>query len=190
MPRSAAPSATRPGTAKTLAQVARDRASIVLFIVLAVAAIGIYATVLPSEAAHGSLSLHNWAYLDATTLGFSLILGIAAAALLTLQTYALRQATAHRRTAGGRTALSGAGFLASLVPSLCCTPLLPAVLALFGIGAGGATATMKTIAPHRDIILLAILALFVALGWWTTRRIATRAGATSSTAPDCCGPEH
>lgn len=175
-------------TSAVLSRVAADGTSRVVFAVLALIAFGIYATVLPSEEAGGQLSLTNWTYLTGPLLAFSIILAVGLSTVLTLQLYAMRQALAARRAAGGRAALGGAGFLASLAPALCCSPVLPAVLAVFGVGASGATATMKTIAPYLLHMLTATLFLFVALGWWTARRIARQTRSTPLADSDCCGP--
>lgn len=167
-----------------LVQVARDRPSQLVFVLTGLVAFVVYGTVLPSDNAGGQLTLANWAYLDGILLAFSLVLSLGLATVLTLQIYALRQALLARRAAGGQGAVGGLGFLTSLVPSLCCSPVLPAVLALFGVGASGATATMKTIAPYRTLVLIAALALFAALAWWSTRRIARDTAA--ATGRDCC----
>ncbi|MBK0868742.1 hypothetical protein INP57_18175 [Saccharopolyspora sp. HNM0986] len=179
----------RPATCgAVLAQLARDRPSRVVFATLTVITFAVYATVLPSEQAGGQLSLSNWTYLTGLLLGFAIVLALGLAAVLTVQVYALRQAVAARCTAGGRAALGGLGFLASLVPSLCCSPVLPAVLALFGVGASGATATMKTIAPYATVILTATLGFFLLHGWWSIRRLARQGSATAGVGEDCCGP--
>lgn len=173
-------------TTALMTSVARDRISQVVFAVTTVLAFLVYGSVLPSEAADGSLGPTNIALLSTPLLAFSIVLALGLAAVLTLQVYSVRQAAAARRSARGRGALGGAGFLVSLVPSLCCTPLLPAVLAVFGIGASGATATMKAIAPYKFMILTAILVLFVATGWWTLRRLTRTASSELSTADHCC----
>ena len=121
-------------------------------------------------------------------LAFALMLALGVAVVLTLQVYSMRQAAAARRSAGGRSAVGAGGFLVSLVPSLCCSPVLPAVLAIFGIGASGATATMQAIVPYTFAILTAILALFAATGWVTLRRIAAASPASSSSSGNCCSP--
>ena len=158
-----------------LARLTRDHLSRLLLIVLAVVAFAVYGSVLPAEAAGGHLGPANIALLSPPLLAFALGL----AAVLTLQVYSARQAAAARRAAGGRTALGAGGFLVGLVPSSCCSPALPAVLAIFGIGASGATATMQAIAPYKFAIFAAILALFALTGWWTLRRIAATAPASS-----------
>lgn len=114
------PAHPRPATSgAVLAQLARDRLSRVVFATLTVISFAVYATVLPSEQAGGQLSLSNWTYLTGLLLGFAIVLALGLAAVLTVQVYALRQAVAARRTAGGRSALGGLGFLVSLAPSLC-----------------------------------------------------------------------
>lgn len=171
-----------------LAEVAHDRHSRVVFAVVAVAGFASYATVLPSEQADGQLSLSNWTHLTGLLLGFAVLLALGLAAVLTVQIYVMRRVLAARRAAG-RAALGSIGFLASLVPSLCCSPVLPAVLSLFGVGASGATVTMTTIAPYTTAILAATLVLFVLLGWWSLRRLARQDTVASRGNEDCCGPE-
>lgn len=176
-------------TSTALARLARDRFSRVLLVVLAVIGFAVYATVLPSEEASGRLSLSNWTYLTGLQWSFSIVLALGLATVLTVQVYAARQALAARRSASGRAALGGFGFLASLVPSLCCSPVLSTVLALFGVGAGGATATMKTIAPYATVILMGTVVLFVLLVWWSIRRLACHT-AVAREDGECCGREH
>ncbi len=182
-----AAAATRMPTTTILARLAQDRASRLLFAVLAVVAFTLYGSVLPAEQAGGHLGPANIALLSPPLLAFALMLALGLAVVLTLQTYAVRQAAAARRAAGGRTALGAGGFLVSLVPSLCCSPVLPAVLAIFGIGASGATATMQAIAPYKYAILTAILVLFALTGWWTLRRLAA-ASPASCDSGDCSSP--
>lgn len=190
-PHATSPARSRPaGTGAVLGRLVRDHTSRVVFLILAVLSFAVYATVLPSEEAGGRLTLSNWTYLTGPLLAFSIVLAIALATVLTLQVYAVRQAIAARRAAGGRAALGGVGFLASLVPALCCSPVLPAVLALFGVGASGATATMKTIAPYATVILTATLVLFVLLGWWSLRRLVRQYAASVGEDADCCTPEN
>lgn len=180
---------SRPVSKSTvLARLVRDRPSQVVFVVLAVIGFAVYATVLPAEQAGGRLILSNWTYLTGLQWGFSVVLALGLATVLTVQIYAVRQALMVRRGAGGRAALGGLGFLASLVPSLCCSPVLPAVLALFGIGAGGATGTMKTIAPYATVILTATVVLFFLLAWWSIRRLA-RHTVVGWEGGECCGHE-
>lgn len=189
-PHATAQARPRPASSvAVLAEVARDRLSRVVFAVVAVAGFAIYATVLPSAQAASQLSLSNWTHLTGLLLGFAILLALGLAAVLTVQVYAMRRVLAVRRAAGGRAALGGIGFLASLAPSLCCSPVLPAVLALFGVGASGATATMKTIAPYTTVILTATLVLFVLLGWWSLRRLARQYAASAGEGAACCGPE-
>lgn len=88
-----------------------------------------YTVILPSISTK-QVGFANWQHLSGLLLGFSIALGAGLAAVLTLQVFAIRQAATTRRAAGGRTVLGGAGFLASLIPSLCCTPVLPAAFAV------------------------------------------------------------
>jgi hypothetical protein len=175
-----------PATTKAvLVSMIQERASQIVFALTALVAFLVYGSVLPSEKADGQLGPANIAVLSGPLLAFSITLALGLAAVVTLQVYSVRQAVAARRGAGGRGAVGGVGFLVSLVPSLCCTPVLPAVLAVFGIGASGATATMKAIAPYQFYILTAILVLLALTGWWTLRRI-TRTPNDQASAEQCC----
>lgn len=174
--------ATRPSAGAVLGKVARDRASRIVFALTAIVAFVVYGNVLPVEEAGGRLAPANLALLSGTLLVFSIALSLTFAAVLALQMYAMRQAIPARRAASGRGVLGGAGFLVSLVPHLCCTPVLPAVLAVFGVGASGAAATMEAIAPVQLYVLTAVLVLFFSMGSWTLRRL------TAQTSTGSCCP--
>ncbi|SKM30207.1 Uncharacterised protein [Mycobacteroides abscessus subsp. massiliense] len=154
-----------------LAALARRPGYQLLFAVVAVAATGVYTLMLPGLHTM-RVDPSNWVHLTAQDLVFSLALGIGLAAVLTLQVFALRQAAASRSAAGGKAALGVLESVAAVVPSLCCTPVLPTVLALVGVGAAGSASTMHAIAPHATLIWIGVLVLLALTGWWTAHRIA------------------
>jgi hypothetical protein len=53
------------------------------------------------------------------------------------------------------------------------------VLAVFGVGAAGSSATMRLIVPRITGVLAAVLALLAVTGWWSARRIGRA----------CCPPD-
>ncbi len=159
-------------SAAAVAMLARDQGSRRMFPVAAVIAVAVYALLLPAiHTKH--VSPTNWGQLNGDDVVFSVALGVTMAAVLTVQTLTWRTAAAHRRTTGGKAALGGAGFLASVTPGLCCTAVLPAVLGAFGVGAAGGASTMHAVAPLATPIQLASLALLLTMLWWSLRRLAT-----------------
>lgn len=173
--RTRAGAARRPGAGTAVAAVAARRGYRVLFVLLA-AAITLGYTLLLPFAYTQRITLANWGYLTGQMIAFALALGLGLAALLTLQVYGVRRVYAARRAAGG-TAAGLLGAVASLLPSLlCCTPLLPTVLATVGLS--GMTLFSVTgslqyfFAVHDTAFLAGSLALLIAMGWWSARRIA------------------
>lgn len=158
-------------TAAVLAVLAHDRGSRRTFPIAAVIAVAVYALLLPAEHTK-QVSLANWGQLTGDDVAFSIALGVAMAAVLTVQTLTWRTAAARRRAAGGKAAPGGVGFLASVTPGLCCTAVLPAVLGAFGIGAAGGASTMHAVAPLATPIQLVSLALLLTMTWWSLRRLA------------------
>ncbi len=158
-------------SAAALAVLARDRGSRRMFPIAAAIAVAVYALLLP--AGHTKqVSLANWGQLTGHDVVFSVTLGVAMAAVLTVQALTWRTAAARRRATGGKAALGGVGFLASVTPGLCCTAVLPAVLGAFGVGAAGGASTMHVLAPLATPIQLASLALLLTMVWWSLRRLA------------------
>ncbi len=93
-----------------------------------VLALAIYLLTLPATYTGGVIGLVSLRYLTADLFVFSLVLAVLLSLVLTLNLYAFR--TSLRRQGVG---LSATGVLASLVPSsLCCTSLVPSLLAAVG----------------------------------------------------------
>ena len=87
-----------------------------------------YVFTLPAAYTGGVVGLISLRYLTAELLFFSLALASLLSLALTLNIFAFR--TSIRQRSGG---LSLGAALASLLPaSLCCTPLVPSVLAILG----------------------------------------------------------
>ena len=174
-----------PGVGSIARALATDRVSRVVFLVLAVVIGAAYSVLLPFAFTQ-RLSLANWQFLTGRLLGFAVALGAGMALVLTVQLYAIRRAAAARRP-GDDGALSGAAFILSLLPTfLCCTPVIPTVLATLGLSAVGVYSTTGTLqrffAAHQTAFLATSLILLGATAWWGLRRVA-RAGCLQ--APGC-----
>jgi uncharacterized membrane protein len=121
------------------------------------------------------VSLDNWQYLSGYLLAWSVLLGSALAFVLVVQVYAIRQVTVGRSTAFG-----GAVSLASLLPSLlCCTPIVPTVLAAAGLSGMTLLTTSASLqyifAAQQTAFLAGSLALLALVAWWNLRRVARAA---------------
>jgi hypothetical protein len=163
--------------------VAAGTADRVVFAVLAVAITAAYSVTLPFAFTQ-RLSLHNWQFLTARLLGFAIALGVGMAFLLTVQVHALRRAAATRRASGDK-ALSGIALVVSLLPTfLCCTPVIPTVLATFGLSAISVYSTTRSLQRffeiHQTAFIAASLGLLALTAWWSLHRVA-RASCLSET---------
>ncbi len=126
------------------------------------------------------ISFANWGYLDLRYLAFTFAFAFAMAWVLTLQVHAVREVLAARESAGAPRRSGPLGALAavvSLLPSfLCCSPVVPTVVGLFGLSAGTRLRATGTItyffATNQNLLLLGALALVVASGLWSTRKLA------------------
>jgi hypothetical protein len=168
----------RTSTAAVLAMLARRRGYRLLFLAVMAAATLVYTLVLPGLHTM-RIAPANWGQLTWPDAVLSLALAAGLAIVVTLQVFALRQATASRAATGGGAALGAVGSLVALLPGVCCTPVLPAVLAVAGVGAAGSAATMRAIEPHATLVWIGVLLLLAVTAWWSARRIA---------ANECCPP--
>lgn len=121
--------------------------------------------------------LANWHYLNGGLLAWSIVLGVGMGLVASVQVYAMRRIARARAAAG---TAGGVAFVASLLPSfLCCTPIIPTVLAFVGVSGVGLYGTTGTLqhffAVHQTQFLAASLALLVVTGWWGLHKIATAA---------------
>jgi len=170
-----APRPPSPPARYALRSVMTDRANMLLFAVLTVAITVAYSLTLPFAFTQ-RLSLRNWQFLTPRLLGFAIALGIGMAFLLTVQVHAFRRAAAARRASGDK-ALSGFALVVSLLPTfLCCTPVIPTVLATFGLSAISVYSTTRSLQRffeiHQTAFIAVSLALLALTAWWSVRRVA------------------
>jgi len=170
-----APRPPSPPAGSALRSVMTDQVNMLLFAVLAVAITGAYSLTLPFAFTQ-RLSLRNWQFLTPRLLGFAIALGIGMAFLLTVQVHAFRRAAAARRASGDK-ALSGFALVVSLLPTfLCCTPVIPTVLATFGLSAISVYSTTRSLQHffeiHQTAFIAASLALLALTTWSSVRRVA------------------
>lgn len=163
-----------------------DRAGQLTFGLLA-ATITVGYTILLPFASTQRLTIRNWQFLTGRLLGFAIALGFGMALVLTVQVYALRRAAAARRAAAGG-AMSGFAMVLSLMPTfLCCTPIIPTVLASVGLSAVSVYSTTGSLqhffAVHETAFFLASLAMLAGTGWWSLRRLAHAACLTDAGCP-------
>lgn len=162
-----------------LTSLAADPASRLLFAVLA-SGITLGYTILLPFASTQRLSLANWRFLTGRLLVYAIALGAGMALVLTMQVYALRRVAALRRAAAGGGAMSGFAAVLSLLPTfLCCTPVIPTVLAGAGLSTVSVYSTTGSLqhffAVHQTAFFAASLALLTATGWWSLHRLARSA---------------
>jgi len=170
-----APRPPSPTAGSALRSVMTDRANTLLFAVLTVAITAAYSLTLPFAFTQ-RLSVRNWQFLTPRLLCFAIALGIGMAFLLTVQVHAFRRAAAARRASGDK-ALSGFALVVSLLPTfLCCTPVIPTVLATFGLSAISVYSTTRSLQRffevHQSAFITASLALLALTAWWSLRRVA------------------
>jgi hypothetical protein len=164
-------SGTAPSSWQVLRGLAGSRAQVAVFAVLAVGVALLYTLLLPFEFTQ-RLSFANWGFLTGPLAAWSVALGVGIAFVLTVQFSAVRQLAAARSTT-----LTGVALVASLLPSfLCCTPIIPTVLAFGGLSAASVYGTTGTLqyffAVHQTAFLAGSLALLAVTGWWAVRRVA------------------
>lgn len=168
--------------------VAADRVSRVVFAALAVLVTFAYTIVLPFASTQ-RLSLANWQFLTGRLLGFAVALGVGIAIVLTVQLHAVRRAFTLRRTAADG-AGSGLALLTGLLPTfLCCTPIIPTVLAGVGVSTLSVYTTTRSLqhffAVHETAFFAASLGLLALTGWRSLRQVAR---ATCTTDAGCTTP--
>ncbi len=182
---------------RTVGDIARDRVSLSLFVVTAFVVSFGYTLLLPFDYTQ-RFELANWDYLNAYLLTWAIVLGLAMGLVAGVQVYAMRRIAARAATG----VAGGAAFLASLLPSfLCCTPIIPSILAFVGVSGVGLYTTTGALqhffAVHQTELLSASLALLALTCWWGLRKVARSAclfddgcgieGGSNPLAVDCCG---
>ncbi len=124
-------------------------------------AVAFYFLTLPSTFTGGVIGLVALQYLNAELVFFSLTLATALSLALTLNLYGVRRSP--RRHSSG---LSLGAILTSLVPSsLCCTSLVPSLLAALGASTPqifGLTGRIQGAVAKYEMVFLAV-ALFLVL---------------------------
>ncbi|MGC8463176.1 MAG: hypothetical protein ACP5P9_05855 [Acidimicrobiales bacterium] len=193
---------TRPRAPQALAEVLGTPGRIGGFLVTSGVVAFFYTLLLPFDYTQ-RFELANWDYLDAYLLTWAIVLGLAMGLVLSVQVYAMRKVAAARAATG---AAGGVAFVVSLLPSfLCCTPIVPSLLAFVGVSGVGLYTTTGTLqhffAVHQTEFLAASLVLLAVLCWWGLHKVArsqcfTEDGCAVETAPDeapdvvaasCCG---
>jgi hypothetical protein len=116
----------------------------------------------------------NWDYLDAYLLVWAIVLGLAMGLVVSVQVHAMRKVAVARAANG---AAGGVAFVASLLPSfLCCTPIVPSVLAFVGVSGAGLYTTTGALqhffATHQSEFLAASLVLLAVMCWWGLHKLA------------------
>ncbi|HLI45547.1 MAG TPA: hypothetical protein VKU92_13885 [Acidimicrobiales bacterium] len=174
-------------TARALADVLGTRWRIAGFLCASGIVAFFYSLLLPFDYTQ-RFELANWDYLDAHLVVWSIVLGLAMGLVLSIQVRAMRRVAAARRATG---AAGGAAFVASLLPSfLCCTPIIPSLLAFVGVSGVGLYTTTGTVqhffAVHETEFLSASLVLLALTCWWGLRQVA-RSGCFGE---EGCAAEH
>lgn len=165
------PTAPRGHTGRVLVDIGRSVPRMLAFAVTAaVIAVG-YTLLLPFEFTQ-RLGWQNWQFLTAAQFAWSLVLGLGMAFVLTVQAYAMRRIAASRSGA-----LTGVALIGSLLPSfLCCTPIIPTLLAFVGLSTvslyGATGAFQHFFATYQTEFLISSLLLLIFSGWWALRRVA------------------
>lgn len=152
-------------------QILRSPSSQILFVVLAVVIGALYTIFLPFEFTQ-RFSFANWNYLDPYLAAWSIVLGIGMSSVLVLQIYAMRRVRSMQPGT-----LSGLAFIGSILPSfLCCTPIIPTLLAFIGLSTVsiyGTTGALQHFFAVNQTAFLSGSALLLAIsGWWSIRSIA------------------
>ena len=168
---------------------AKDPITRFIFVLTALLVSLAYSVLLPFDYTQ-RLSLRNWQYLNVSSALWSMVLGLAMAAVVSIQVYAMRTITAARASTG---VSGGFAFVGSLLPSfLCCTPIIPTMLAFVGVSGVGLYSTTGTLqhffASYQTEFLSASFALLVFSAWWGIRKVATAVclGPSSSDGTSSC----
>ncbi len=129
--------------------------------VLFALALAAYLLTLPAAYTGGTIGPRALRYLNAELAFFAVALALLLSLTLTLNVYALRASMRHRGAG-----LGAAAVLASVVPSsLCCTSLVPSLLAALGASTpqifGLAGRIQGTVARYEALFLVAALLLLL-----------------------------
>ena len=175
---------TRLRAPRALAEVLGTPGRVAGFLVASGVVAFFYTLLLPFDYTQ-RFELANWDYLNAYLLTWAIVLGLAMGLVLSVQVYAMRRIAAARAASG---AAGGVAFVASLLPSfLCCTPIVPSVLAFVGVSGVGLYTTTGALqhffAVHQTEFLAASLVLLAFMCWWGLRKVARSQCFTDAACP-------
>lgn len=165
--------ATRGQTRRALIEVLGTPWRITGFIAVSVIVAFFYTLLLPFDYTQ-RFEFANWDYLNASLLAWAIMISLAMGLVLSIQVYAMRRIVVARAANG---AVGGVAFVVSLLPSfLCCTPIVPSVLAFVGVSGVGLYTTTGTLqhffAVHQTEFLATSLVLLAIMCWWGLHRVA------------------
>jgi hypothetical protein len=143
------------------------------FLVTTAAVTFVYTILLPFEDTQ-RVQLANWDYLNASLLTWAIAFGVAMGLVLSVQVYSMRKIVAARAASS---AVGGVAFVGSLLPSfLCCTPIVPSILAFVGFSGVGLYTTTGLVqhffAIHQAEFLSTSLVLLGVACWWGLHKVA------------------
>ncbi|MGH3279287.1 MAG: hypothetical protein ACRDNW_09130, partial [Trebonia sp.] len=123
------------------------------------------------------LSFGNWGHLTGSQLAWAIPLSLGMALVVIVQAHAMRKVAAAR---AATTSAGGLAVVVSLLPTLlCCTPVVPSLLAFAGVSGLGLDETTGSVqyffAAHETGFLAAGLALLAVTSWWGLRKVARAA---------------
>jgi hypothetical protein len=161
------------GLRLALRKVFESKANKVAFVLVALGVVFLYTLLLPFDFTQ-RLEFANWNYLDASLVVWSVVLGLAMSLVVVIQVYATRRVVEAKVASG---AASGLALVVSLLPSfLCCTPVVPTLLAFVGVSGLGLYTTTGSIqhvfAAYQTGFLAGSLVLLVLMAWWGLSKIA------------------
>ncbi|HED04204.1 MAG TPA: hypothetical protein ENI60_05505 [Candidatus Fraserbacteria bacterium] len=132
-------------------------------------ALVLYLFTLPAAYTGGTIGLISLHYLNAELLFFSVALAALFSLVLTLNIYAFRAATRGQ----GRSLSLGAIFSSLLPSSVCCTSLVPSLLAAFGASTPqifGLTGRIQGIFAQYEPLFLAFSLILLLFALWLAAR--------------------
>ncbi len=152
--------------------VTRDRVNQTVFLITTLGVMLLYSLLLPFEYTQ-RFSFANWHYLDVQLIAWAVVLSIGMASVIVLQIYSMRQIVASKTLTG---AVGGLAFIGSVMPSLlCCTPIIPTVLAFVGfstVSVYGTTGTLQHFfATNQTEFFVGSLFIMVLTAYWSIRRV-------------------
>lgn len=164
---------TKPATRQSeaiLAEVLGSRTNQIIFIALT-AVISILYTILLPFGFTQRFSFANWQYLDPYLSAWSVLMGAGMSLVIVLQIHSMRRIRSTQTSVIG-----GFAFIGSILPSfLCCTPIIPTLLAFIGLSTVsiyGTTGTLQHFFAVNQTAFLFGSALLLAIsGWWSVRSI-------------------